>query len=98
MFGLTDLREFIIQKDGFEEMKVIWLTWFGRIDEERFAGLYICSAEDICRDLNGWKFKLRNSPCKWSGNYEISLIFWKLQNTILSGFRVCNNIYIIYEI
>jgi len=25
VFGWTDLRRFIIQKDGFEEMKIVWL-------------------------------------------------------------------------
>jgi len=26
VFGWTDLREFTVQEDGFEEMKVVWLT------------------------------------------------------------------------
>ena len=92
MFGWTDLLGFTVQEDGFEGIKVVWLTWFRRIDEERFTGLDLCSYE-ICRDEDR--------------NYEIALVnemkitkylwLWKLQNTPLSGFRVCNNIYIIYE-
>jgi len=73
MFGWTDLRGFTVQEDGFEGMKVVWLTWFGRMDEERFAGLNLRSSKEICRDLKGWKSKLQNSPCKWSGNYKIPL-------------------------
>jgi len=37
VFGWTDLREFIVQEDGFDQ--AVWLTWFGRMDEERFAWL-----------------------------------------------------------
>jgi len=73
VFDWTDLRGFTIQEDGFEGMKVVWLTWFGRIDEERFVGLDLRSSEVICRDLKGWRLKLRNNPCKWSRNYEIPL-------------------------
>ena len=36
VFGWTNLTRFTDQEDGFEEMKVVWLTWFGRMDEERF--------------------------------------------------------------
>jgi len=32
VFGWTDLKGFTVQKDGFEGMKVVWLTWFGRMD------------------------------------------------------------------
>jgi len=32
VFGWTDLRRFTVQEDGFEWMKVVWLTWFGRMD------------------------------------------------------------------
>jgi len=27
----------------------------------------------ILRDLKGWNWKLWNSPCKWSENYEIPM-------------------------
>ena len=92
MFGWTDLRGFTVHEDGFEGMKVVWLTWFGRMDEERFAGFDLRSSEEIWRD---------EDP-----NYEIALVneveimkycwLWKLQNSPLIGFRVCNNIYILY--
>jgi len=40
------------------------------MDQERFAELDLRLSEEIWRDLKGWNWKLRNSPCKWSGNYE----------------------------
>ena len=50
MFGWTDFRRFTVQKDEFEWMKVVWLTSFWRMDQERFAGLDIYSFEEIQRD------------------------------------------------
>jgi len=50
VFGWTNLRGFTVQEDGFEWMKVVWLTWFGRMDHERFAGLDLRSYEEIWRD------------------------------------------------
>jgi len=43
------------------------------MDEERFTGLDLRLSEEICRDLKRWRAKLRNSPYKWNGNYEIPL-------------------------
>jgi len=51
VFGWIDLREFTIQEDGFEGMKVVWLTWFGRMDAERFTGW----SSLIWRNLQGFE-------------------------------------------
>ena len=59
---------------------------------------WIFASKEICRDLKGWISKLQNNPCKWSENYKIPFWLWKLQNTLLSGFRVCNNKYYIWKI
>jgi len=61
VFGWTDLRRFTIQEDGFEWMKVVWLTWFWRMDQERFAGLHLQWYEEIWRDeIGNYKIVLVN--------------------------------------
>ena len=45
----------------------------------------ICSIGSslIWRDLKGWNWKLWNSPCKWSENYEISLTLEITKHSLL---------------
>ena len=70
MFGWTDLSGFNVQEDGFEWMKVVWMTWFGRMDQERFAGLdlvHLKRFEGIWRDeIENYEITLVNE----SGNYK----------------------------
>jgi len=64
------------------------------MDDERFTGLDLRSSEEICR-----RDEDRNYKITLVNEMEIMKYpsLWKLQNTPLSGFRVCNNVYIIYE-